>query len=202
MNKIYIKKRINKETKKAADEEISNNTIRPRQPTPPKRKRKRKQQRTSTQECDTDEYTITMSKTNLTCSNFNNNTSADDEFVNDIGDDTGYRPIRSNPGISREDKKLYYYLEMIRRQESAEQRKIQKEAKRKNGNKAEKKILKIEQEPESEGPIQMSLIQDYDVDLEVLARYMHDSLQLSKNNGLEKKPFLIINKGEKEDNVS
>jgi len=184
MNKIYIKKRLNKETKKAAENDLSSWAFKSYESFPTKNKRKRRHHRTLANEQDADEYTAHINKCNLDLANFNNNTSIDYDWTSGYVDEVGYKPLRAAEGVSREDKKLHYYLDMIRRQESAEKRKnLRKEAKLKNQDKAEKKILNLENVSEPNEPLQINLVTDFDPELDILAEQMKAWLWLSSNEG-------------------
>jgi hypothetical protein len=112
----------------------------------------------------------------MTFSQFNT-TQDEEDWGNNYLDEVGYQPLRAAPGASREDKKMHYYLEMIRKQEEAEKKKIQrKEAKTKNQNKPENKNLNFESEPKQNECIKFTLVDNFDPEIDNLAYYMHQEV--------------------------
>lgn len=196
MNKIYIKKRINKETKKADDNIICTVGNKSKQSAQSIKKRRRRQGGRVTNDIEWEEYRPAKN-------NFNTNTSWEEEWATSFDEEAGYNTLRSAPGESREDKKLHYYLEMIRRQESAEQRKIEKkQAKCKNQSKDDNKIWKFKDELEHDEPIQIDLVNGFDFELDTLAQNIHKALQLSIIEKGKGKPCSDIRQAYEGDNMS
>lgn len=194
MNKIYINKRINKEIKKAADDELVSTTANAKPLAPPKKKRKRRAHRSSALDDDLDYYNLQADNTII---------EDEDAWVSNYVDELGYQPLKAAKGTSREDKKLHYYLEMIKRQEESEKQKTQKkEAKLKVKNNPEKKIWKIENDPEPDEPINFTLIEDFDWDLNDLALHMHECLILQSKSSCKGKKMSDIQNSDKDDTES
>ena len=174
MNKNYIKKRINKETNKAADENPAGVAAPPAKKGATKGKRRRRAGRRTTIDADTGDYGVHTSKPRSGSLKVNNNTFEDDECSDSFEETPGITTMRSAPGTSREDKKLNYYLEMIQRQVTAEQKKTKKkEAKDKNQNRSEAKVWMKNAIPQITDSVEITLVHDFDLDLDILAQDLH-----------------------------
>lgn len=168
MNKIYIKKRIIKEKEKKCDEEFgrwANNTT---ADSHTKRRRKRRSHRRSEDEDDYEPYSANVYNSNFSISNAN----ANDEF-NEYSKPRNFG-VSWGDKVSREEKKLQYYLDMIRRQEVAEKK---KEARKQNKeNKTAIDESNNFPEPNSQVPVKITLVRESDPELERLANNIRSTM--------------------------
>ena len=134
MNKIYIKKRNLKQLKKNEDQDEVSSAKTKRLECLADIKRKRKMHKKLVRDEDADQYCVNINNAISTCStshNFNNNTlqSSFSQEINSKKIDPA--SCNNSEKISREEKKLQYYLDMIQRQEDEENKqKIKQEVKR------------------------------------------------------------------------
>lgn len=134
MNKIYIKKRILKQIKKNDDIDIAGWHSTKHIDSMNDLKRKRKMQKRLVHDEEEDQYCVNINNALSACSVthlINNNTleSSVSQEITDTKPDPVL--ISSSDKVSREEKKLQYYLDMIKRQEREEKKqKSKQEAKR------------------------------------------------------------------------
>lgn len=170
MNKIYIRKRKLKDAKKAEEELISNSASEFKPAASIKRTRKRKLQRRLVEDIERDNYSPVANKSNATIANFNNNATANVEN-HDKSPKKSRTSSRSNADeLSREDKKLQYYLQMIQRQENAEKKKQSRKEAKKNKIQTKKvEPIQISQKPDVENfEVSITLVKGSDPELDIL----------------------------------
>lgn len=142
---------------------------------PKKRGRKRKANHVDEEEDDFDPYWSHMHESVASMSEFDYNAYAN-------GGAQAEASLSSTRGkVSREEKKLQYYLGMIQRQEKAEiKKKARKERKEKkptnNVPKNSKKKPIMAPEPEFKEPLKLSLVSGYDKELDEMAKFMQQSI--------------------------
>jgi hypothetical protein len=83
--------------------------------------------------------------------------------------------------ISREEKKLQYYLGMIQRQEKAEVKKKARKERKENGRpknirKNSKRKPVMAPEPEFKEPLKLSLVSGYDEELDEMEKLMQEAI--------------------------
>lgn len=175
MNKIYIKKRLLKEANKDEEEKFLNSGVIVKPTSLPRRKRKRRTHRVCDDDEELDPYWANMTKSNLSISNNNNNS-----LPNDVGASENLSAPKGDI-LSREEKKLQYYLDMIQRQEKAE---IKKQARKHNKThkvnhddfKNSKKDFELNSASRSEVPLKISIVTGTDPELDILARSLRRSV--------------------------
>lgn len=175
MNKIYIKKRILKQQNKDEEEKLTGWTNPPSFGSHMKRKKKRKVQRTSDDDDEFDPYWTNINKSSLSISNYDNHGQQIEFSQLDTS-----ATWRSNK-VSREEKKLQYYLDMIQRQERAENKK--RARKTNKAHKSTKEDLKNSKflsenfwEPELVLATKFNVVQGSDPELDILAKYLNNNV--------------------------
>lgn len=140
-----------------------------------KRKKKRKVQRTLDDDDEFDPYWTNINKSSLSISNYEND-----------GQPIEFSQLDSSANwqtnkVSREEKKLQYYLDMIQRQERAENKKrARKSNKAHKSSKEDLKNSKVASEnfwePELDIPTKFSVVQGSDPELDILAKYLNNTV--------------------------
>ena len=190
MNKIYIKKRILKQIKK--DEDLGTTSW----PTLNKNeslteiKRKRKMQRRLVHDDEDDQYCVNINNALSACSVshfINNNTLAPSVSQEIPSVKSDPLPISSSDKISREEKKLQYYLDMIKRQEREENRQKSKQEEKfkkpiKQDSKISKKIFKNNNKPKAIEEIKINIVNGPDIELDALAQCISSNECSTLNN--------------------
>lgn len=175
MNKIYIKKRLLKEASKDEEEKFLSWGAIVKPSSLPRRKRKRRTHRVCDDDEELDPYWLNMTKSNLSISSNNNNS-----LPNDVGVPETL-PAPKWDKVSREEKKLQYYLDMIQRQERAE---VKKQARKHNKTHKEnnddfknpKKDFELTTASRFQVPLKISVVTGTDPELDILARSLRRSV--------------------------
>lgn len=173
MNKIYIKKRIIKQNQKEEEQNLDGWMTQVKANCLTKRRKKRKTERSSEDDDDYEPYSSNIYKTNFSISNFSNNSDNNDYW------DTRVTSNSWNFRVSRDDKKLQYYLDMIKRQEMAENkkkaRKYNKEFKNTQSSSNPSKKFETPTQENFQGPISICMAKDSDSEIELLAKALRMS---------------------------
>lgn len=150
-----------------------------------KKKRNKKAQRRLEEDYDFDPYCVNVNNSNNSYLYF-----AHDDQYNEVMADVPMMN-RWRDKVSREEKKLQYYLDMIERQERAEtRRKSRKQNKETKSPKNISKPTKAEEEsslmPEPDLPLKISIAKGSDPELEFLAKSLRKS---AKGWGYDSVPY-------------
>lgn len=196
--------RILKEQEKDEEDFLGSNST-PKSSSHIKRHKKRRAHKRSDDDEEFDPYWAHINQTNLSMSIFNND--GQQIIIKQSEPFSGSADFK----VSRDDKKLQYYLDMIARQERAESRKrARKQNKSEKSTKGELKNSKNKKseitDKEPEVPIKFSLVEGTDPEMDILAKFFQENMWKSNDEynivGLTPSDLHESDKYNKDDNIS